>query len=88
VIDQLGTLECSSDKFRAIVDRVLDSPKVVLATLTSSNVPYLEAIRRREDVSIYSITRSNRALLPEQIIEQIHSLVWSREREQEAEAGV
>ena len=87
VIDQLGTLEVSSDKFRAVVDRVLDSSKVVLATLTSSNVPYLEAIRRRPDVDIYPITRSNRALLPDGIVERIHTLVWDREREAEAEAG-
>lgn len=87
VIDQLGTLEVSSGKFRRVVDRVLDSAKVCLATVTSSNVPYIEEIRKRADVARYGITHSNRMLLPEQIAGHIHDLVWEREREQEAQAG-
>lgn len=87
VIDQLGTLEVSSEKFRRVVDRVLNSDKVCLATVTSSNVPYIEAIRKRPDVSIYEINRSNRMLLPERIASQIHDLVWEREREETLQAG-
>lgn len=82
VIDQLGTLEVSSDKFRRVVDLVLASDKVCLATLTSSNVPYIEAIRKRPDVAVYDINRSNRMLLPELIAAHIHELVWEREREE------
>ena len=87
VIDQLGTLEVSSEKFKQVVAQVLDSDKVCLATMTSGNVSFLQNIRARKDVSIHSINQNNRMLLPEQIAAQIHSLVWDREREAEAEAG-
>ena len=84
VIDQLGTLEVSSEKFRRVVDRVLASDKVCLATVTSSNVPYIEALRKRPDVSIYDINGSNRMLLPELVAAHMHQLVWAQERAEAA----
>jgi nucleoside-triphosphatase len=76
VIDQLGTLETQSEKFRRVVTQVLDSPKICLATMTLSNEAYLEAIRTRPDVTSYEITRANRSTLAEEITRHIHALCF------------
>lgn len=77
IIDQLGTLETQSEKFRRVVAQVLDSPKLCLATMTLSNEPFLEAIRRRPDVTTYAISRSNRSTLAEEITRHIHELCFA-----------
>lgn len=78
VIDQLGTLETRSAKFRTMVEEVLDSPKICLATMTISNEPFIQAIRSRKDIVTYPISRENRCSLAEDIARHIHDLAWKR----------
>jgi nucleoside-triphosphatase THEP1 len=78
VVDQLGTLEVSSPGFRRVVEQVLDSEKCCLATMTLSDEPFLDRIRRRADVSRYEVTEENRSTLPEKIARAIHALVLDR----------
>jgi nucleoside-triphosphatase len=60
VIDEIGKMECASARFRRAVEKALDAPVNVLATLGISNLPFLQAVRQRPDVELLTLTERNR----------------------------
>jgi nucleoside-triphosphatase len=69
VVDEVGKMELFSPAFRAAVLMALDSPKPVLGTVMASAHPWVDAIKRRPDVSVVELTRANREALPQRILE-------------------
>jgi nucleoside-triphosphatase len=67
LIDEIGKMEAKSSAFRAAVLRALDSPSDVVATLGVSSEPFLASVRRRPDISLVEVTRSNRDDMPARI---------------------
>ena len=67
VIDEVGRMELCSKAFREMVPTVIDSGKPILATLSSHSDPLLDDLRRRKDVTLVEVTRSNRDTLPMEI---------------------
>lgn len=74
VIDEIGKMECISGKFCHLVEDLLSSEKCLLATIASGGTPFIEAIKRRDDVKIYFIDRKNHVDVAESVKEHIHSL--------------
>lgn len=68
IIDEIGKMECLSEKFRAWLTSLLDSRIPVVATIALRGTPFIESIKRRPDVKIYEMTLTNRDALPECII--------------------
>lgn len=65
VMDELGRMELYSRAFQDMVLQVLESPKRVLGVIQQSSNPFLNAIRQRQDVRIFTVTPENRdCLLP------------------------
>ena len=71
VIDEIGKMECFSEKFRGAVTRALDSPAVVIGTIARMGVGLISSVKSRPDVEIIEITRSNRDTIPAVIIQKI-----------------
>lgn len=67
VMDELGVLEAQAYNFQRQVQKVLDSPKIVLGVLKDKQHPFLDAIKDREDTRLYRITKENRTKMREQI---------------------
>jgi nucleoside-triphosphatase len=66
VIDEIGKMECASDRFCRAVEDALDAPLSVLATLGIARHPFLQAVRKRPDVELLTLTELNRnTLVPE-----------------------
>ncbi len=66
VIDEIGKMECASDGFCRAMKGLLDSPVSVLATLGIARHPFLQAVRKRLDVELVTLTERNRnTLVPE-----------------------
>ena len=53
-------MECHSGRFRRAVEHALDSPVSVLAILSVSRLPFLQAIVGRPDIEIITLTEANR----------------------------
>lgn len=68
VIDEIGKMECFSDRFCKTVIRALDSSKPVLGTITLGGNAFIEGIKRRSDVEIILVTLENRDRLPAVIL--------------------
>ncbi|MEW6418648.1 MAG: NTPase [Nitrospirota bacterium] len=72
VIDEIGTMELFSEKFKEAVLDALNSQNKVLGTITLKPNPFCEKIKQRKDTKIFYLTRNNR----EKIKEAIKKLLW------------
>ena len=68
VIDEIGKMECFSPLFRETLIEVLDSPNRVLGSIALKGNPFIEAIKRREDVMVVGVTIQNRGILVDQLL--------------------
>jgi nucleoside-triphosphatase len=60
VIDEIGRMECLSPKFTGLITDLLDAPVRVAATIALQGAGIIDRIKKRPDVSLYTITRANR----------------------------
>lgn len=60
VLDELGLFESDAIHFQELVHQCLDARTPVLGVLKAKSSPFLDSIRYRNDVTIYSITLENR----------------------------
>jgi nucleoside-triphosphatase len=74
LIDEIGKMECLSARFVTAVQALLDSPRLLVATIAARGGAFIDATRRRSDVEVWKVTRENRDGLPAKV------LVWLRER--------
>ena len=68
VIDEIGKMECLSDRFKRILKKMLDSEKWVIATIALKGSGLIAEIKKRDDVTISEITKSNREFLLSEIL--------------------
>ena len=68
LMDELGYMESSAEEFQKAVFETLDGKIPVLGVLRNKNTPFLDAIRRRDDIIIITITKQNRNFIPEKIV--------------------
>ena len=59
VIDEIGKMECLSQLFVAVVDRLLRSDKSLLATVAQKGGGLIREIKERPDVLLLNLTRDN-----------------------------
>ena len=60
VIDEIGPMEIRSAIFRDVVIEALDSGAPILATISARSFPFTDAIKKRSDVTMIEVRRSNR----------------------------
>jgi nucleoside-triphosphatase len=60
VIDEIGKMECYSERFVAAVREVLDGPVPVLGTVGYKGRGFIEEVKRRGDVRVIEVTPANR----------------------------
>lgn len=71
IIDEIGKMECMSEKFKGLVKEILDSEKPVIATISLKGEGFIEKIKKRDDVKLFEITQGNRDNLLSQILNYI-----------------
>jgi len=68
VIDEIGKMECFSNKFKRLVRDILGSDKYVIATVALKGGGFIAEIKARKDIVVYEITLRNRDSLLSDII--------------------
>lgn len=71
IIDEVGKMECFSEAFRQAVISALDSPNKVLGTVAAKGSGFIESIKQRKDVTVATVTLSNRDSLPEELVDKL-----------------
>jgi nucleoside-triphosphatase len=70
IIDEIGKMECLSPKFKRIIKEILDSEKMVIATIAFKGSGLIDEIKKRKDVKLFEITEKNRDSLLSEIVFQ------------------
>lgn len=74
ILDEIGKMECFSQKFMDAAKLALDSPNVVVGTITLGGTDFIQEIKKRNDIKIIEVTPENRDQLPRLIIQDIRDL--------------
>jgi nucleoside-triphosphatase len=75
VIDEIGKMECLSNRFKTELQACLDSEKWVIATIALVGTRFVEAIKKRPDVHLFGITQKNRNSLLHDILREVEPLL-------------
>ncbi len=60
VIDEIGKMECFSEKFVAAVRRLFASEKPVLATVAKKGAGLISEVKKYPNIKLFNLTRSDR----------------------------
>ena len=71
LIDEIGKMECFSDRFRTWLQNCLDSEKSVIATIALKGTGFIEAVKKRQDVRLFEITQGNRDFALNEILKEV-----------------
>jgi len=73
VIDEIGKMECFSDRFRELVVAALGSDRAVLATIALRGDRFIESLKVRPEITMLHVTQHNR----DQLV--CHVIRWVQE---------
>jgi nucleoside-triphosphatase len=68
LVDEIGKMECLSQKFIAAMRSLLDSPKAVVATIGQRGAGFIEEVKQRKDATLWELGRGNRDELPHKVL--------------------
>jgi nucleoside-triphosphatase len=71
VIDEIGKMECYSDKFLSLMQKLLDSETMVIATIARKGGGFIAEIKQRSDIQLFELTQTNRDWLGFEIMSAI-----------------
>ena len=74
VIDEIGTMELFSQKFKNLVSNILDGEKSLLCVIKEDGDAFTEAIKNRNDVTVLTVNYENRESLPEKVLEMLKAM--------------
>lgn len=73
VIDEIGSMEMMSERFRTVLLESLTSTKPVLATIRSAAQPFADQVKKFADTETIHLTKSNYAAVKQQVRKWIDS---------------
>jgi nucleoside-triphosphatase len=68
IIDEIGKMECFSEKFRTLMYRIMDSRKLVVATVALKCGRFISEVKKRDDMHLFEMTLKNRDQLLSQVM--------------------
>jgi nucleoside-triphosphatase len=71
ILDEIGKMECFSGVFKQAAVKALDSPNIVIGTITFGGDEFIKGIKNRDDIEILEVTAENRDALPGVILDKI-----------------
>ena len=71
IIDEIGKMELHSKKFIKVLQKALESKKILIATILQKSHPVADKIKARKDVKLFKITKENRHKLVQEIVNEL-----------------
>lgn len=92
VVDEVGRMELQSDQFKESLMALLASPQVAVfgslpACRFGHDLPFVEAIKKRPDTAILTLTKSNRDAAALQVEDLLQNIVGSAASILDLQAG-
>jgi nucleoside-triphosphatase len=71
IIDEIGKMECLSDRFKNLLKKIFDSEKLVIATIALKGSGLIAEIKERQDIQLLEMTKHNRNSLLLEILKEM-----------------
>lgn len=71
VIDEIGKMECLSQRFTDAITTLLNLPKLLIATIALKGEGFIKQVKTRPDCRLVTVTRDNRDLLMNDLLNDI-----------------
>jgi nucleoside-triphosphatase len=71
VVDEIGKMECLSDRFQKLIKEILGSERLLIATIALKGSGLIEEVKRRRDVKVFEVTVNNRDALLSEILKAL-----------------
>ena len=71
IIDEIGKMECLSQRFKECLLECLNSEKWVLATVALKGGGFIDEVKRRHDIKLFEINQRNRNLIFSDILGEV-----------------
>ncbi len=75
LIDEIGKMECYSERFRSLVKDLLSSDRVFIATIALKGSGFMEGIKRAEGITVIELNEHNRDSIVSEIEEMIRGFL-------------
>jgi nucleoside-triphosphatase len=75
LIDEIGSMELVSSRFREAVIACLDSPRPVLGVIKAESNPFIDRIASRPDVNIIEFTRERYDEVKSVVVKKVKQLI-------------
>ena len=72
IVDEIGKMECFSGGFVALMRRLLDSRRPVIATVALKGSGFIAEVKRRPDMTLFTVTLMNRNSIARKILNHLH----------------
>lgn len=69
IVDEIGKMELFSDKFKELINNILDSGKLLVCVIMENRDGFTDRIKKRNDVNILTVDYNNREGLDEKVTE-------------------
>jgi nucleoside-triphosphatase len=74
MIDEIGKMECFSEKFKTLISEILDSERIFVATVAMKGGGLIADIKKRPDIRLFEATRKNQDTIIAQILNLVNPL--------------
>jgi len=78
IIDEIGKMECLSVKFVHLIQKLLDSDNIVIATIAHTDGGIKGRIKERDDVVLFKMNLENRDILKDEIAAALRDMPMFR----------
>ena len=74
MIDEIGKMECLSERFTEIIKAILDSDRRLVATIAQKGGGLIADLKKRSNTQLFTLTRDNQDDLLEKIFSAVSAL--------------
>jgi nucleoside-triphosphatase len=71
IVDEIGKMECFSEKFVHLVERLLGSGTLLVATVAQKGGGFIAEVKKRDDVCLVSMDGCRRDGMPQRLAEEV-----------------
>jgi nucleoside-triphosphatase len=72
-VDEIGKMEISSKRFVRAVEALLDSTRLLVATVARRGGGFIDEVKSRSDVELWNVGRANRGEMPARVADWVRS---------------
>ena len=73
MIDEIGKMECLSDRFVEIVREILNSEKQLIATIAQKGGGFIADLKKRSDTQLLTLARENQDDLLDHLVQRLNN---------------